>query len=155
MTNGEHTQDLPRPLLLSAGLLVLASIALVALGDDLPHTGIDDTAIVVSSHDVRLRTLEDGAVVPILTDGTRLATISADKSGFVTGVMRGLSRGRKLSGGDPDAPYRLSRLRDGRLLITDTTTGTSINLDVFGSDNARTFANIWQQGEQHASSTAR
>lgn len=155
MTSGEHTQDLPRPLLLSAGLLVLAAIALVALGDDLPHTGIDDAAIVVASHDVRLRTLEDGAVVPILTDGTRLQTISADKAGFVTGVMRGLSRGRKLSGSDPDAPYRLSRLRDGRLLITDTATGTSINLDVFGSDNARTFANIWQQGETHAPSTAR
>ena len=155
MTGGEHTQDLPRPLLLSAGLLVLAAIALVALGDDLPQTGIDDTAIIVSSHEVRLRTLEDGAVLPILVDGTRLETISADKAGFVTGVMRGLSRGRKLSGSDPDAPYRLSRLRDGRLLITDTATGTSINLDVFGSDNARTFANIWQQGETHASSGAR
>jgi len=134
---------------------VLAAIALVALGDDLPQTGIDDTAIVVSSHEVRLRTLEDGAVMPILADGTRLETISADKAGFVTGVMRGLSRGRKLTGSDPDAPYRLSRLRDGRLLITDTATGTSINLDVFGSDNARTFANIWQQGETHASSTSR
>lgn len=141
-------------MLLSAGLLVLAAIALVALGDDLPQTGIDDAAIVVSSHEVRLRTLEDGAVVPILVDGTRLETIDADKAGFVTGVMRGLSRGRKLSGSDPDAPYRLSRLRDGRLLITDTATGISINLDVFGSDNARTFANIWQQGEKHASSPA-
>jgi putative photosynthetic complex assembly protein len=93
--------------------------------------------------------------VPILNDGTELPTISADKAGFVTGVIRGLSRGRKLTGTDPDAPYRLSRLRDGRLLITDTYTDTSINLDVFGSDNARTFANIWAQGEAHASSHSR
>jgi hypothetical protein len=61
--------------------------------------------------------------------------------------MRGLSRGRKLTGSDPDAPYRLSRLRDGRLLLTDTATGTTINLDVFGTDNAKTFAALWEQGE--------
>jgi hypothetical protein len=41
------------------------------------------------------------------------------------------------------------------LLLTDTATGTSIDLDVFGSDNARTFALLWEQGEAHASGTAR
>lgn len=155
MSNREATRDLPRPLLLSAALLVLLAIALVAVGDDLPQTGVDDAALVVSSHDVRLRTLEDGSVLPVLVDGTRLKPIPADRAGFVTGVMRGLSRGRKLSGSDPDAPYRLARLRDGRLLLTDTATGTAINLDVFGSDNARTFADIWQQGERRAAATAR
>jgi putative photosynthetic complex assembly protein len=155
LSEARHRSDLPRPLLLSAGLLLLVAITLVAIGEDLPPVGIDDTASVVSSHDVRLRKLGDGAVVPILNDGTELPTISADKAGFVTGVIRGLSRGRKLTGTDQDAPYRISRLRDGRLLITDTNTDTSINLDVFGSDNARTFANIWEQGEAHASSQSR
>lgn len=150
-----HAQELPRPLLLSAGILVLASILLVVVGDELPQTDPGSAAYVVSSHEVRLHTLEDGSVVPVLTDGTRLTAIAADKSGFVTGVIRGLSRGRKLSGADPDAPYRLSRMRDGRLLITDTTTGTSINLDVFGTDNARIFADIWQQGEANASARNR
>lgn len=154
MSDG-HTQELPRPLLISAGVLVLASIAMVFIGEDLPQSGAPSVEMVVSSHDVRLRTLEDGSIVPILLDGTRLAIIEAEKAGFVSGVMRGLSRGRKLSGSDPDAPYRLSRLRDGRLLITDTATGTSINLDVFGSDNARTFARIWQQGEAHAPTAPR
>lgn len=155
MTASEHTQELPRPLLLSAALLVLAAIGMVAIGDDLPQTGLDSDEAIVTSYEVRLHTLEDGSVLPILADGTRLSPISADKAGFVTGVMRGLSRGRKLSGSDPDAPYRVARLRDGRLLLTDTATGTSINLDVFGSDNARTFAKIWQQGEDRAAIAAR
>ncbi len=150
-----HAHDLPKPLLLSAALLVLAAITLVVVGEDLPQAGAPAAAAVVSSHDVRLHSREDGAIVPVLADGTRLPAIRAENAGFVSGVIRGLSRGRKLSGSDPDAPYRLSRLRDGRLLLTDTATGTSIDLDVFGSDNARTFALLWEQGEAHASGTAR
>ncbi|MFM8516957.1 MAG: photosynthetic complex assembly protein PuhC [Nevskiaceae bacterium] len=151
----EHTHDLPKPLLVSAGLLILLAISLVIVGDDLPQTATLSTDIVVSSHDIRLHTLEDGAILPVLTDGTRLTAIKAEKAGFVSGVMRGLSRGRKLAGSDPDAPYRLSRLRDGRLLLTDTATGTTINLDVFGTDNAKTFAALWEQGEAHTGGAPR
>ena len=150
-----HAHDLPKPLLLSAALLVLAAIALVVVGEDLPQAGAPAAVAVVSSHDIRLHTLEDGAIVPVLADGTRLPAIRAENAGFVSGVIRGLSRGRKLSGSDPDAPYRLARMRDGRLLLTDTATGTSIDLDVFGSDNARTFAALFEQGEAHASGKAR
>lgn len=151
--SAQHAHDLPRPLLLSAGLLVLAAIALVAVGDDLPQP-TNAAEAVVSSHDVRLHTAEDGSIIPVLADGTRLPAIRAENAGFVSGVIRGLSRGRKLSGTDPDAAYRLSRMRDGRLLLTDTATGTTIDLDVFGSDNARTFATLWEQGEARAAGKA-
>ncbi len=150
----EHSHDLPKPLLVSAGLLILMAIGLVIVGDELPQPAPMPESVVVSSHDVRLRTLEDGSIQPVLIDGTRLPTIKAESAGFVSGVIRGLSRGRKLTGSDPDAPYRLSRLRDGRLLLTDTATGTTINLDVFGSDNAKTFATLWQQGEARTAHTA-
>ncbi|MBM4213823.1 MAG: hypothetical protein FJ179_08920 [Gammaproteobacteria bacterium] len=146
----EHAHDLPKPLLLSAGALVLAAILLVIVGDDLPQAPPSTRDAVVSSHELRLRSLEDGAIVPVLVDGTRLPAIRAEQAGFVSGVIRGLSRGRKLSGSDADAPYRLSRMRDGRLLLTDTATGTEIDLDVFGRDNARTFAELWEQGEARA-----
>lgn len=155
MSAHQRAADLPRPLLWSAGLLVLLALALAALGEDAGAVRIDASTAIVSSHDVRLHSRPDGAVVPILLDGTPLETIEADKVGFVSGVIRGLARGRKLSNIDPNAPYRISRLRDGRLLLTDTFTATSINLDVFGSDNARTFANIWEQGEARALSNAR
>lgn len=151
----EHSQDLPKPLLVSAGLLILLAISLVVVGDELPQTASMSEDIVVASHDIRLRTLENGSILPLLADGTRLSAIPAEKAGFVSGVMRGLSRGRKLAGSDPDAPYRLSRLRDGRLLLTDTATGTTINLDVFGTDNAKTFAALWEQGEARADSAPR
>ncbi len=151
----EHSQDLPKPLLVSAGLLILLAVSLVVIGDELPQAAPMSEDIVVSSHDIRLRTLEDGAIQPVLIDGTRLPAIKAEQAGFVSGVMRGLSRGRKLAGSDPDAPYRLSRLRNGRLLLTDTATGTTINLDVFGTDNAKTFAALWEQGEARADSIPR
>lgn len=151
----EHAHDLPKPLLLSAAALVLAAILLVAIGDELPQAGSNEPTAVVSSHDVRLHTLEDGSIVPVLADGTRLPAIRAESAGFVSGVIRGLSRSRKLSSSDPDAPYRLSRMRDGRLLLTDTATGTEIDLDVFGRDNARTFAELWEQGEVRAASSTR
>jgi len=151
----EHSHDLPKPLLVSAGLLILMAIALVVVGDELPQSGPLPDDAVVSSHDITLRTLEDGSILPLLSDGTRLATIKPEKAGFVSGVIRGLSRGRKLSGSDPDAPYRISRLRDGRLQLTDTATGTTLNLDVFGSDNARTFATLWEQSEARAVDAAR
>lgn len=151
----EHSQDLPKPLLVSAGLLILLAISLVVVGDELPQTASMSEDIVVASHDIRLRTLENGSILPLLADGTRLSAIPAEKAGFVSGVMRGLSRGRKLAGSDPDAPYRLSRLRNGRLLLTDTATGTTINLDVFGTDNAKTFAVLWEQGEARADGAPR
>jgi len=151
----EHSQDLPKPLLVSADLLILLAVSLVIVGDELPQAAPLSEDIVVSSHDIQLRTLEDGAIQPVLADGTRLPAIKAEKAGFVSGVMRGLSRGRKLAGSDPDAPYRLSRLRDGRLLLTDTATGTTINLDVFGTDNAKTFASLWEQGEARAGQVPR
>lgn len=151
----EHAHDLPKPLIVSAGVLVLAAILLVIVGDELPQADPAPIVAVVASHDIRLHTLEDGSIQPVLTDGTRLSTIRVDKAGFVSGVIRGLARGRKLSGSDPDAPYRLSRMRDGRLLLTDTATGTSIDLDVFGRDNAGTFAALWEQGEARAAGMTR
>lgn len=146
----EHAQDLPKPLLVSAGVLVLAAILLVIIGDKLPQADPLDPVAIVASHDIRLHKLEDGSIQAVLADGTRLSTIRVENAGFVSGVIRGLSRGRKLAGSDPDAPYRLSRMRDGRLLLTDTATGTSIDLDVFGRDNAGTFATLFEQSEARA-----
>lgn len=85
----------------------------------------------------------DGALV--VTDalsGQVVALLSTGQDGFIRGVLRGLSRGRavnRIEGGDV---YVLTRWDDGRLSITDPASGERFDLNAFGKDNLRAFAQL-------------
>jgi putative photosynthetic complex assembly protein len=54
--------------------------------------------------------------------------------------MRSLARQRKQAGLPRDLPFLLERRENGRLSLSDPSTGARIELDAFGSGNAATFA---------------
>lgn len=70
--------------------------------------------------------------------GETIAT--ADSEGFIPGVLRGLDRLRRTNKSSTSDAYRLERLNNGQLLLTDTASGVRLDLAAYGQDNARVFA---------------
>ena len=74
-----------------------------------------------------------GAVVAELAPGTH---------GFIRGMMRGLSRDRRVHRVGPEAPFTLARWSDGRYSVTDPSTGNVLHLAAFGFANVKEFADL-------------
>ena len=89
---------------------------------------------------LRFTDAADGAIVVTdVIEARTLATMRGEQ-GFLRGVLRGLARDRRQHGVGAEAPYLLSLHDDGRLLITDPSTGQRIDLASFGVDNAAVFS---------------
>ena len=71
--------------------------------------------------------------------GRSITRVEPGRDGFVRGVLRTLNRIRKLDGLPQDAPFVLRRFTDGRLSLTDPSTGEEIQLVGFGLDNFNAF----------------
>jgi putative photosynthetic complex assembly protein len=84
--------------------------------------------------------MPDGGV--LVTDGGSGETVVVmrGEQGFLRGILRGLARDRRQQGVGPMPPYLLSLRDDGRLLISDPSTGQRLDLASFGPDNAAVFA---------------
>lgn len=140
--------DFPRPMLFGAAALIVGSLFVATVGTLARQ---DAQALpaeqIVAAYNIRFLDQADGGMTVTLADGAVLARMNTEESGFARGILRGLGRGRKLSGVAEDLPYRLVRTRNGRLLLEDGTSGVSIELGVFGSDNAETFARLWRAGD--------
>ena len=54
--------------------------------------------------------------------------------------MRGLNRIRLADETAPGVPYRLDRMANGQLLLTDTASGIALDLNAYGRGNAAVFA---------------
>lgn len=151
MSHSHSDLDPPRALLIGAGVLILGAILLAAFGRTSPLAGPTlERGNVVAAYDVRLFPREGGAIEAFLADdGAPLGVIAPDQAGFVSGVLRGLARGRSLADIPADVPYRLIRYTTGRFVLEDTGTGERIDLDVFGPTNAGVFARLWRAGDAH------
>lgn len=145
MSHAFEREPFPRGPLIAAASLIVLSLVLAILGS---VAGIGRTAtepgIPVGAHVVRLVDAPGGGLAVLAADGHQIDELAADQSGFARGVMHGLSRARRLAGVPLDAPVRLTRFTDGRLLLDDPATGQRIELEVFGPTNAETFARLWR-----------
>lgn len=93
---------------------------------------------VESSRLIRFDTATAGAItVRDATTGTTIATTGQE--GFIPGVLRGLNRLRRTGSIDISTAYRLDKLDNGQLLLTDTATGVTLDLNAYGQDNAKIF----------------
>ncbi len=142
MSNSEHDKSIPLPLLIGAGLLVAITMISAATGR---LTGVG-TTMTPASEVVQTRSLHfadrtDGGVdVTDVTTGTSVYVVPPGTNGFLRGVLRGMSRTRKLENVGPEPAYVLTRWADGRLSLADPSTGREVNLEPFGPTNYRVFA---------------
>lgn len=75
-------------------------------------------------------------------DGTLIADLSPEKGGFISGMWRVLQRERTKARVALDGPVRITAYENGRMAITDPSTGWRADLMGFGQDNAAAFARL-------------
>ena len=134
----------PLPLALSFGMALLA-LALVA-GARLTGFSPEQTlpgASVVDSRVLRFEQASDGRITIIDGNtGQAITDAPAEAEGFLKGALRGLNRIRLADETAPGVPYRLERMANGQLLLTDTASGIALDLNAYGRGNAAVFADF-------------
>ncbi len=121
------------PLIAIGGFALVGLLALLpSRRDDGAKPIAEKTVLAVASPDETLR-------VQDVRDGALLGLFPGDKDSFVRGVFHSLDTYRKVHRIGPMTPYRLAEMSDGRVLLTDPGTSTTIDLEGFGSVNASKF----------------
>jgi putative photosynthetic complex assembly protein len=149
---GAHTdgQNVPTGALIGAGLLIGLSLvfAFVAAKTDIGATRLTPAA-PVETLSLKFNDLADGSIGIYDTVKQRNIDILAPgKNGFVRVVMRGLALDRTVNGDSAEVPFKLSKLADGRLTLTDPTSGKIVTLEAFGSNNLAAFEDLYNKGRQ-------
>ncbi|MGG5811070.1 photosynthetic complex assembly protein PuhC [Falsiroseomonas sp. CW058] len=130
----------PRGMLLGAGLLVAATLALVTFGRLTPVDPGLSGVPALQARELRFADRADGGVaVTDARDGSAVIVLAPGQDGFVRGAMRGLARDRRMSLHGAEAPFRLTRWADGRLTLEDMATGRMLEMTAFGRTNTEAF----------------
>lgn len=137
----------PRPILRGAAVLIVFALLTTALAR---FTGVGAVHMpmtnAVESLALRFEDRSDGAIdVRDARDNVAFYVVQPGAYGFIRSTLRGLARERRRSGLDGSTPFALTRWSDGTLSLEDSTTGRRVNLDVFGPDNARAFAQLFAE----------
>lgn len=154
--NLTSTPFIPRPLLLGAGAMVLASLVLVGyvrVAGISPSVLLDDAPPTVWRH-LRFADRADGAVVVTDARSGRTIEVLHGEQGFVRGTVRGLAQERLRRGLGPEQPFELQVSGTGRLMLYDPATGRRVDLESFGRDNALVFARWVRPGATVAAAPA-
>jgi putative photosynthetic complex assembly protein len=131
--------DRPLRFLALAVLCLLVAVAGLRLGGYRPAEPAPGP--VVSSRQLVVEDLGEGRVALREHPGGRpLLLLAAGEGSFIRGVLRGLARERRSLGLGTEAPFQLSRHRDGHLRLEDPATGQRIDLQAFGPSNEGAFA---------------
>jgi len=133
-------RSIPTQLPITWGLLALALILAVVSWMSL-HSERDAAPTDVQvSRSLLFRDMPGGDI--LITDaktGEQVARVQGEQ-GFIRGILRALHRSRKLRGLGPDGTFDLTRFDDGRLVISDRSTGEHLDLGAFGPTNIGSFA---------------
>jgi putative photosynthetic complex assembly protein len=137
----------PRPVLRGAAALIgfaLLTTGLARFTD--VGTLHMPVANVVDSLALRFEDRDDGAIaIRDVREGAPFYVVQPGAYGFIRSTLRGLARERRRSGLDDSTPFALNRWSDGTLSLEDATTGRRVNLDAFGPDNSRAFAQLFAE----------
>ncbi|MFN4273124.1 MAG: photosynthetic complex assembly protein PuhC [Aliihoeflea sp.] len=134
---------------LACGSLVAMAIVFAAFGPKAELPRAIENSPVAESISLRFTDTDDGSVIAVdAGSGEVVASLGVGEGGFVRQAMRGLARDRMLRSISDEPPFLLSRLADGKLVLSDPETGRVIALDSFGRSNAASFAAFLDHGRE-------
>ena len=144
------TDVVPRMMVRVMFALVAVILLLVSLSrlTDQPLSAIPPESEAVLSRTVFLSWQLSGAAKVMDANGNLIADLSADEGGFIAGVARVLDRERAKHKKPLDGAVIVTLGANGRLSITDPSTGWSADLMGFGADNAKAFAKLLAQNSK-------
>ena len=148
MSDHVHNQTVPRGVLIAAGAMMLCTLGLAA-GARHAHLAEPPAPArpPMAAIDVRFADRPDGGIAMLdAKSGRELAVVPPRSGGFVRGVLRGMFRGRKLESLGREGQFRLAREADGRLSLSDPSTGRRVDLDSFGPTNSAAFVELLAAG---------
>lgn len=120
-------------------LLAVSGIALIAALPQQPQ----HVAHTVAERELRVVHQPDGSLQMVDTaSGAIAGTVPAQGDSFVRGVIAGIDFQRRHRAVPDTTPLHLTGLDDGRLVLTDPATATTIHLEAFGIDNLESFARM-------------
>ena len=138
----------------SAGMRYLGLLVLLALIATLSArlTGYRPASVapspVLKSRSLLFTDLSGGVIeVHDAEDKALLLRIEPGEEAFLRSVVRGLARQRRAIDDRRDIPFELDRLADGRLVISDSVSGETIQLDAFGAPNTQVFLALLGGGD--------
>jgi len=141
----DQDRMLPKVLIRALIALVFASLAIATFASftDRPLMSTPPVSPVVAETSVVL--ISDGvsgAVSVTNIDGEAIVDLTAQEGGFIAGVHRVIIRERSKHRVALDGPVTISAFENGRIGITDPTTGWTADLMGFGAGNAAAFAKL-------------
>ncbi|GLI94836.1 photosynthetic complex assembly protein PuhC [Methylocystis echinoides] len=144
----ESSHDgVPRGILRSAAILIGFALltAGVARQTDVGTLHMP-AANAVETLALRFEDRPDGSVaVRDAGDNSPIYVVQPGAYGFIRSTLRGLARERRRADFDATTPFTLTRWSDGTVSLEDATTKRRVNLDAFGPDNARAFAQLFDE----------
>jgi putative photosynthetic complex assembly protein len=135
-SNEVPEMGVPRGAVVGGLVLILGTILFTALAHPAPRPA----ERWMASRQLQFTDRPDGAV--LVTDAERgdsVGIVAPGTGGFVRGTLRGLTRERQLRHIGRETPFELVQAADGRLVLIDPATSTSIELAAFGPTNAEAF----------------
>jgi len=130
------------------GAAVLIGFALIAAG--VAHRTDIGTlhmpaARAVETLALRFEDRADGSVAVREAAGDVIYVVQPGAYGFIRSTLRGLARERRRADLDATTPFVLTRWSDGTVSLEDPDIRRRVNLDAFGPDNARAFAQLFDE----------
>jgi len=125
----------PTKLVVAVAILALSALYTVAFSirHDVDAGGKPHASELIASRSVVLES--DGVAMRATNpDGTLIT--DRDNGAFVSVVVQGLQRARKVSRVEGNPPVTISRLANGRIVLDDPASGWSVELNSFGAGNA-------------------
>ena len=134
MTRRDHNM-IPRKLVIAVVALALSSLALVSASvlNGRAPAGQPKPAEILASRTVIMES--DGTAL-LVTEPDGTIVVDNDNGAFVSVVIDGLKRARKVSRVTGNPPVTVTRFANGRLSLDDPASGWSVELNSFGTGNA-------------------
>lgn len=146
------TPKVPGPLLAAAGALAVSSLLLTGFAR-LTDIGVQKLPDIVAVERVALNFEDEangGVAVVDHATGERLYTYAPETGGFVRTALRSFAYTRAKAGIGREPPFELARDGEGRIVLSDPSTGKTVDLEAFGDDNEKDFAMLLDLGKARA-----
>lgn len=91
---------------------------------------------------LRFEDRADGSIAVVDYQTKQQVDVIIGEAGFVRGALRTLAQERKRREISSEPPFELIARQDGRLTLSDPSTGRMIDLESFGAMNSQHFARL-------------
>lgn len=139
--------QVPKPALYMAAALVVLVLGLAVSARVFGFGADRELATTVQvQRDLFFADAPDGGI--IVTDAstnTQAAHLEPGTNGFLRGALRALTRSRNLASIGREAPFRLVRYTDGRLVLLDPATSQHVTISSFGPTQVESFDQLLPQ----------